>query len=50
MEPDIPEMLRSCAINMTELLNMIAHRVEVLEKEIISLRNELNQYKGQNDA
>jgi len=44
MEPDIPEMLRSCATNMTELLNMIAHRVEVLEKENDKLKLELKKY------
>lgn len=45
MEPDIPEMLRSTATNMTELLNMIARRVETLEKENNLLREELAQYK-----
>jgi|LakMenEpi03Aug12_release.lakeMendotaPanAssembly.Ray.scaffolds.fasta_scaffold4293040_1 hypothetical protein len=48
MEPDIPEMLRSTAANMTELLNMIAHRVEVLEKENSHLREELSILKAQN--
>lgn len=48
MEPDIPEMLRSCATNMTELLTMIAHRVEVLEKENAHLREELANLKAQN--
>jgi len=48
MEPDIPEMLRSTATNMTELLNMIAHRVEVLEKENSQLREELSILKAQN--
>ena len=48
MEPDIPEMLRSCATNMTELLNMIAHRVEVLEKENSHLREELANLKAKN--
>lgn len=49
MEPDIPEMLRSCATNMTELLNMIAHKVEVLEKENSQLREELAVLKATND-
>jgi uncharacterized protein YqiB (DUF1249 family) len=49
MEPDIPEMLRSCATNMTDLLNMIARRVEVLEKENSQLREELAMLKAAND-
>lgn len=38
MEPDIAKMLRSTAQNISELFNMMATRVEALEKENAELR------------
>lgn len=41
MNPDIAEMLRSTAKNMSELFHMLANRVEQLEKENAELRHQL---------
>jgi len=41
MEPDIPEILRSTAQNMSELFHVLANRVEELEKENERLKHEL---------
>ena len=43
MEPDIAEMLRSTAKNMSELFHMLANRVEQLERENKELREKLEQ-------
>jgi len=43
MEPDIAEMLRSTAKNMSELFHMLAIRVEQLERENQELREKLEQ-------
>ncbi len=43
MEPDIAEMLRSTAKNMSELFHMLALRVEQLERENQELREKLEQ-------
>lgn len=48
MEPDIPEILRSTATNLNELLHMLARRVEALEAENLHLREELSNLKAQN--
>ncbi len=42
MNPDIAEMLRSTARNMSELFHMLANRVEQLEKENAELRHQLD--------
>ncbi len=44
MEPDIAEMLRSTAKNMSELFHMIARRVEELEKENAELRQQIQKH------
>jgi len=41
MEPDVAEMLRSTAKNISELFNMMANRVEALEKENAELKQQL---------
>jgi hypothetical protein len=41
MEPDIAEMLRTTAKNITELFSMLADRVEALEKENEQLKRQL---------
>lgn len=41
MEPNIAEMLRSTAHNISELFNMMANRVEALEKENADLKQQL---------
>ena len=41
MEPDIAEMLRSTAKNMSELFYMLANRVEQLERENQELKEKL---------
>lgn len=41
MEPDIAEMLRSTAKNITELFSMLANKVEALEKENAELKKRL---------
>ena len=41
MEPDIAEMLRTTAKNITELFSMLATRVEALEKENAELKQQL---------
>lgn len=41
MEPDIAEMLRTTAKNITELFSMLAMRVEALEKENANLKQQL---------
>ncbi len=41
MEPDIAEMLRTTAKNITELFSMLATRVEALEKENAELKQRL---------
>lgn len=43
MEPNIAEMLRSTAKNMSELFHMLANRVEQLEQENQELREKLEQ-------
>jgi hypothetical protein len=43
MEPNIAEMLRSTAKNMSELFHMLATRVEQLEQENQELREKLEQ-------
>jgi|688.fasta_scaffold07480_30 hypothetical protein len=43
MEPNIAEMLRSTAKNMSELFLMLANRVEQLEQENQELREKLEQ-------
>jgi cell shape-determining protein MreC len=43
MEPNIAELLRSTAKNIGELFNMLANRVEQLEKENEQLRSELQR-------
>jgi hypothetical protein len=43
MEPNIAEMLRSTAKNMSELFLMLANRVEQLEQENRELREKLEQ-------
>lgn len=43
MEPNIAEMLRSTAKNMSELFHMLALRVEQLERENQELREKLEQ-------
>lgn len=42
MEPDIAEMLRTTAKNITDLFSMLASRVEALEKENAELRSQLS--------
>ena len=41
MEPNIAEMLRSTAKNMSELFHMLANRVEQLERENQELKEKL---------
>ncbi len=41
MEPDIAELLRSTAKNMSELFHMLANKVEQLEKENAELKRQL---------
>jgi cell shape-determining protein MreC len=41
MEPDVAEMLRSTAKNISELFNMMANKVEALEKENAELKQQL---------
>lgn len=41
MEPDIAEMLRTTAKNITELFTMLANKVEALEKENEHLKRQL---------
>lgn len=41
MEPNIPDILRSTAQNMSELFHVLANRVEQLEKENEQLKREL---------
>jgi hypothetical protein len=41
MEPDLAEMLRSTAKNISELFNMMANRVEALEKENAEMKERL---------
>ncbi len=43
MEPNIAELLRTTANNIGELFNMLANRVEQLEKENEQLRKELQR-------
>lgn len=43
MEPDIAEMLRTTAKNITELFTMLANRVEALEKENAELKQQLQK-------
>jgi len=43
MEPDIADMLRSTAQNISELFNMMANRVEALEKENADLKRQLQE-------
>lgn len=43
MEPDIAEMLRTTAKNITELFGMLASRVEALEKENADLKQQLQK-------
>jgi hypothetical protein len=47
MEPDIPEILRSTATNMSELFNMLARKVEMLEQENLKMREELAILKNE---
>jgi hypothetical protein len=42
MEPDLAEMLRSTAKNISELFNMMANRVEALEKENAEMKKAHN--------
>jgi hypothetical protein len=41
MEPDIAEILRSSAKNISELFHMLANKVEALEKENAELRSRI---------
>lgn len=43
MEPDIAAILRSTSKNLTELFEMLARRVEQLEKENDELRSQLQR-------
>jgi len=43
MEPNIAELLRSTAKNISELFHMLANRVEHLEKENEQLGKELQR-------
>ena len=43
MEPDIAAILRSTAQNLSELFNMLANKVEQLEKENEQLRKDLQR-------
>ena len=47
MEPDIAEILRSTAKNISELFHMLANKVESLEKENTKLKQRL---ESNNDA
>lgn len=38
MEPNIPDILRSTAKNLSDLFEMLAQRVEALEKENAELK------------
>lgn len=44
MEPDIAAILRSTAQNLSELFNMLANKVEQLEKENAKLKQDLERH------
>lgn len=43
MEPNVSELLRTTAKNISELFKIVADRIEMLEKENEQLRKELQR-------